>query len=93
HPKMREEVLEVKGEFKAQAIGGDILVAIQAVPTLSAEKAAEMKNLGSNVAIDRPDSPPERDEPPPPPAPGRDRPTPAPTPEKAGGDEPSDEPL
>jgi hypothetical protein len=40
-PKMSEEVLEMKGGLQAQAIGGDLLVSVQAVPLISTQKAQE----------------------------------------------------
>ena len=47
-----EQPLEVKGEFKSQAVGRDLLAAIQPIPIVSAEKANELKNQSQNIGKD-----------------------------------------
>lgn len=56
-PKMREDVVELKVPADKQiAIGGDVLTAIQAIPVITAERAAEMKagakEVGSREVAD-----------------------------------------
>lgn len=86
-PKMREDVLELKGEFKDMAIGGDLLSAIQPVPTVSPEKAAELKEKGRQAAKGIDDLPPPSDK--------DEEPSVAPVKTQAPQEaqEPSDEPL
>lgn len=103
YPKMMEDVLDIKFEGKqVQAIGNDVVNAVQALPT-----AAPVEQPGQKVAEAKPDQkkatakdgdgskPPPDDTPPPkkeekksPPA-QQTQNKPAPK----GGDEPSDEPL
>lgn len=49
-PKMREDVMELKmASDKVTAIGGDVLTSIQPVPTISPEKAQEIRNNAREV--------------------------------------------
>jgi tetratricopeptide (TPR) repeat protein len=92
-PKMAEQPLEIRGDFKAQAIGGDLLTAIQAVPVISEARAAELRNKAKDVAskvddLDRPAPEPEETEPA-----GGDAPPGKSAPKKSLDEEPSDEPT
>lgn len=101
-PKMREDVMELKqANEKNISIGGDVLTAVQSVPTISPEKSQELRNntreVGSREVAD---TMPEVDLSTPTPAPKKEvakkqdsapAPTPAPKPTPKGKD-PSDEP-
>ncbi len=94
HPKMREEVLEVKGEFKVMAIGGDLLASVQAIPTVQSEAGPSSKVPGTPVVVDKTPPPEVDDTPPPPSPPNHSKPAPAPAPTPATkAEEPSEEPL
>jgi len=103
YPKMGEDVMDMKlEEFKGIAIGEDLLLAIQSIPSaggaLDGSKTREVKAsepTGSNVASnDTPPSKAQEKKAAPAPAPAPVKPSPAAaTPKKTDPDEPSEEPL
>lgn len=100
-PKMREDVLELKlAAEKAVSIGGDVLTSVQAIPVISPEKSAELRNNAREVGSrDVADTMPEVDLATPTPVakketksePKKTAPGPAPAPTPKGKD-PNDEP-
>lgn len=70
-PRMREDTFELKQDADRQmSIGGDLITSIQAVPSLTAEKAADLRAKtnevsGRDVASTSPELDPKNDAPPP----------------------------
>jgi hypothetical protein len=94
-PKMSEEVLDIKGEYKAQTIGGDILASIQPIPVISAERAEEGRgrSAGKDLAADLERLPQKEEQADPPPDAEPEEDEPAPKGKKPAAEEPDEEPL
>ncbi len=97
-PQMPEEPAELKdkGDFRAQAIGGDLLATIQPIPVVSAERAQENRRKAQEVGKSLDSLPPDVDD-------GDDSEAPVSPPPRGSGQvakptpnkdaEPEDEPL
>jgi tetratricopeptide (TPR) repeat protein len=97
-PKMGEDVMDMKlEEFKGMAIGEDLLLALQAIPSaggdIDTSKTREVQPSTSKGVADNGDNPPAKIETAKAPPPATKTTTPAPAPKKREPAEPDEEPL
>ncbi len=90
-PPMNDETLEVKGDFKFQSVGGDVLASVQPIPIVSAARAKELKEKSKEIKGDIEEL--DRKSPAPPPDDDLGGPKVAPVSSKSKDVEPEDEPL